>query len=167
MVNGDTSVPRALRWTWPEELRLVVATPFTGLATSKARAVLSASIPRRDAIFNLQRVLALVHGLQHGEYAGLREGFGDRWHQPERAALVPHLGPVLALEDPDVLWAFLSGAGPSVALVARRHYGRVAQLLEETCVRAGVPVVVRVLAVYERSRQTVTDAVASVGGGAA
>jgi homoserine kinase len=167
VVDDDGGLPRALGWTWPEALRLIVATPFTGLATSKARAVLSASLPRRDAIFNLQRVLALVHGLQHGEYDSLREAFKDRWHQPERTALVPHLGPVLAIDDPDVLGAFLSGAGPSVAVVARQHYGRVAHVLEQTCISAGVPVVVRILAVHERSRQSLTDALASVGGGAA
>ena len=74
----------------------IVATPFTGLATSKARAALAPSISRQDAVFNLQRVLSLVHALQHGEYDRLREALQDRWHQPARAALVPHLGAVLA-----------------------------------------------------------------------
>ena len=78
-------------------------------------------------MFNLQRVLALVHALQRGEYDRLREAVQDRWHQPARAALVPLLREALALEDPDVLGAFLSGAGPSVALLARgdsAHVGR-------------------------------------------
>jgi len=30
-----------LHWTWPDELKLVVATPSVGLATSKARAALA------------------------------------------------------------------------------------------------------------------------------
>ena len=70
---------------------MIVATPFTGLATSKARAALAPSVSRKDAVFNLQRVLSLVHALQHGEYERLREAMQDRWHQPARAALVPHL----------------------------------------------------------------------------
>ena len=86
--------------------------------TAKARAALSPTIARKDAVFNLQRVLSLVHALQHGEYDRLREALQDRWHQPARADLVPHLGAVLAIDDPDVLGAFLSGAGPSVALLA-------------------------------------------------
>ena len=99
---------------------MIVATPFVGLATSKARAALAPTVSREDAIFNLQRVLSLVHALQHGEYyERLREALQDRWHQPARAALVPHLAAVLAIDDPDVLGAFLSGAGPSVAVLAR------------------------------------------------
>ena len=142
---------RALRWEWPNDLRLIVATPFTGLATSKARAALSPTISRKDAVFNLQRVLSLVHALQNGEYDRLREALQDRWHQPARAALVPHLGAALAIDDPDVLGAFLSGAGPSVAVVARRDFARVERLLQATCEAAGSPVTVRTLGAHRES----------------
>ena len=62
-----------LRWQWPEELRFVVATPSVGLSTSKARAALPDYAAAKDAVFNLQRVLSLVHALQSGEYGVLRE----------------------------------------------------------------------------------------------
>ena len=39
--------PIALRWHWPEELRLIVATPAVGLATSKARAALPTTVPQQ------------------------------------------------------------------------------------------------------------------------
>src|SRR5947207_7265912 len=68
VVEGDDSEPRALRWHWPEDLRFVVATPFDGLSTKRARAALPPAISRTDAVFNLQRVLSLVHALQYGEY---------------------------------------------------------------------------------------------------
>jgi homoserine kinase len=141
--------PLVLKWAWPEDLRVVVATPFTGLATAKARAALAPEISRTDAIFNLQRVLALVHALQTRDYALLREAVADRWHQPARASLVPQLAAVLAIEDADVLGAFLSGAGPSVAVLACRNLPRVERLLETTCERAGVPVTVRTLSVHQ------------------
>ena len=145
--DGD---PVALRWSWPEDLRLVVATPAAGLATAKARAALAGALPRGDAIFNLQRVLALVHALQHREYARIREAVKDRWHQSARASLVPLLGEVLAMDDPDVLGAFLSGAGPSVAVIARVEVApRVERLLASLYGRAGVEVTVRTLAVHE------------------
>jgi homoserine kinase len=54
-------------------VRLVVATPAMRLATAKARAALADVLPRRDAIFNLQRALAFVHALQHREFGMLRE----------------------------------------------------------------------------------------------
>jgi homoserine kinase len=144
--HGD---PVAMRWTWPDEVRLIVATPAIGLATAKARAALSDHVSRADAIFNLQRVLSLVHALQHREYDRIREAVNDRWHQPARASLVPLLGEVLAIEDPDVLGAFLSGAGPSVALLVRGNVPRVEQLLVSVYKRGGVDATVRTLTVHQ------------------
>ena len=130
-------------------MRVVAATPFTRLPTARARAALAPQIALKDGVFNLQHVLAFVHALQAGEYGRLREAAADRWHQPARAALVPHLAAVLAIDDPEVLCAFLSGAGPTVAVLAHRDFPRVERLLETTCERAGVPVTVRTLSVHQ------------------
>jgi len=94
-------------------------------------------------------VLSLVHALQSGDYDRLREAVGDRWHQPARASLVPLLAEALAIEDAAVLGAFLSGAGPSIALLARHDLGRVERLLASMYERAGVTATVRTLAVHE------------------
>jgi homoserine kinase len=147
----------ALRWEWPDDLRFVIATPFTGLATKKARAALPSTVSREDAVFNLQHVLSFVHALQTGEYDRLRGALQDRWHQPARAALVPHLTAVLAIDDPDVLGAYLSGAGPSVAALARRDFDRVERLLQATCEAAGTPVAVRTLAAHQDVRRNGRD----------
>lgn len=149
VVEEEGTDPIALRWSWPEELRLVVATPLVGLATAKARAALPDALPRRDAIFNLQRVLALVNALQTREFGRLREAVRDRWHQPARAALVPLLQDALAISDPDVLGAFLSGAGPSIALVARRDFERLERMLSSLYERAGCPATIRTLDVHQ------------------
>ena len=150
VVEVTDSEPLALRWAWPDDLRLVVSTPAIGLATAKARAALPDTMPRADAIFNLQRVLSLVHALQHREYERIREGVQDRWHQPARAAMVPLLSEVLGVDDPDVLGAFLSGAGPSVAAIARAEAAhRVERLLASMYARAGIETTVRVLAAHE------------------
>ena len=158
VIDRDGADPLVLRWRWPEELQLVVATPATKLATAKARAALSDVVPRRDAIFNLQRALAFMHALQHGEFEVLREAVRDRWHQPARAAFVPLLDEVLDIREPEVLGAFLSGAGPSIALIARRgHAQRVEQVLASTYARAGIEARVRTLNVHEES-EVVADA---------
>jgi homoserine kinase len=169
LVGGLTSVvdepggPVPLRWTWPHGLRLVVATPAVGLATSHARAALPDMLPRKDAVFNLQRVLSLVHALQSGDDRRLREAVRDRWHQPFRASLVPLLREALAIDDPDVLGAFLSGAGPSIAMLARRNTSRVEQILASLYQRAEVPVTVRTLDVY-RGTEPFAEAGASAHG---
>jgi homoserine kinase len=144
--GGD---PLAFRWDWPEDLRLVVATPAVGLATAKARAALPATVPQKDAIYNLQRVLALVHALRSRNYGALKEAVRDRWHQPARAALVPLLTDVLDIDHPDVHASFLSGAGPSVALLVSRNLEHVSQLLKSMYERAGVAATVRVLGVHQ------------------
>jgi homoserine kinase len=157
LFGGLTSVletqgadPIALRWTWPNDLRLVVATPTVGLATAKARAALPDGMPRADAIFNLQRVLSLVHALQHRKYDQLREAVRDRWHQPARASLVPLLNEMIEIDAPEVLGAFLSGAGPSVAALARVQAApAVYRLMTAIYARAGVDATVRILAVHE------------------
>ena len=149
VVEREGQDPVGLRWHWPEELRLVVATPSAGLSTSKARAALPDAVARKDAVFNLQRVLFLVHALQHREYDRLREATQDRLHQEARSALVPQLAAVLALEDPEILAAFLSGAGPSVALIAGRDFARLERLLASIYERAGSPATVRTLDVHQ------------------
>ena len=149
VVQRDGHEPAVLKWQWPEDVRVVAATPFTGLATAKARAALAPTIARKDAVFNLQHVLAFVHALQNRDYDRLKETVADRWHQPARAELVPHLAAVLGIDDPDVLGAFLSGAGPTVAVLARQNFSRVERLLQSTCEGVGVPVTVRTLSVHQ------------------
>jgi homoserine kinase len=165
VLEVDGGEPVALRWIWPADLRLVVGTPAVALATAKARAALPETMPRRDAIFNLQRVLALVHALQHGEVERLREAVKDRWHQPARASLVPLLDEALAIDHPDVLGAFLSGAGPSVALLARGGTDRVQRLLESMYQHAGVAAIVRTLAVHPGSSAAADVPGTAAGGG--
>ena len=174
VVDTDDGGARALRWSWPAELRIVVGTPAEGLTTARARAALPAAVPRADAIFYLQRVLALVHALQHREYAHVREAVRDRLHQPARAVLVPALNEALTVEDPDVIGAFLSGAGPSVAMLARAETAdRVAGLMRTLYERGGVSATVRVLRVHEETgdrrpasqeRGTMKETVATASG---
>jgi homoserine kinase len=163
VVEGRADGPVAVRWRWPDDLRLIVATPAVGLATAKARAALPVDIPRRDAVFNLQRALSLIHALESGEYDRLREAVRDRWHQPARAALVPQLMEMLAFDDPDVLGVFLAGAGPSVAAIARRDFVRVERLMTAMYERAGCPVVVRTLDVHQ-SPEVMQEMLASAPG---
>ena len=148
VVQVEGSDPIALQWAWPAEVQLVVATPAVGLATAKARAALPAALSRADAIFNLQRVLSLVHALQSREYERIREAVKDRWHQPARASLVPLLREALAMDDPSVLGVFLSGAGPSVAVMASRDFARLEQRLLSMYERAGMSATIRTLAVH-------------------
>jgi homoserine kinase len=105
----------AIATHWPEDVRVLVATPDLALETKVARAALPTMLGRADAVFNLQRTAVLLQAINAGRYDALREALRDRLHQPYRAALVPGLEQALAFEHPALLGVFLSGAGPSIA----------------------------------------------------
>lgn len=115
-VGADGRVA-ALSSHWPAELQLVFARPQARLDTKRARAVLPASVPFADAVFNVQRAALFVQALATGDTRWLREALRDRLHQPYRAPLVPGLEQALALEHPSLLGVFLSGAGPAIGAV--------------------------------------------------
>jgi homoserine kinase len=140
----------ARSWRWPDDIRLVIATPDVGLATDHARAVLSESVPLGDAIANLQRALLFVRALETGAYADIREALQDRWHQPARSAMVPALSECLAIDHPAVLGVCLSGAGPSVlALAAPGRSEEAAAILGDVYRRLGVAQTIRNLAAFQ------------------
>ena len=137
------------RWRWPPAWTLVIATPGVQLATKQSRRALPARVPMADAIFNLQRVALLLHAVQTRNAREMSAALEDRLHQPYREPLVPVLGRAMALRHPDVIGACLSGAGPSVALVARRNARGVERALASLYRKEGVPCTVRVLRVHQ------------------
>jgi homoserine kinase len=142
----------ALAWPWPEEIRLVVATPDVPLDTSHARSVLPSALPYKDAVFNLQRAVLLVRALQANRHDLIKEAVRDRWHQPFRAPLVPGLAEALALDHPGLLGVFLSGAGPSIMALVGSHDADVAALLSAIYDRLDVSHTIRRLQVHQPSQ---------------
>jgi len=147
-MNEDGQVTVA-RWAWPAAWTVVVATPDVQLATRDSRRVLPDRVPMADAIFNLQRVSLLLHAVQTRNAAEMSAALEDRLHQPYREKLVPAFGRALALRHPDILGACLSGAGPSVAVFARRHPKAVERALASLYRKEGVPCTVRLLRVHQ------------------
>jgi len=145
--SADGSVI-ALPAVWPKALRIVVATPEAQLETRRSRAVLPATVPLASAIGNVQRVAVLLEALRGRNYAVLAEAFRDCLHQPSRCAIVPCLDQLLALRHPDLLGVFLSGSGPSVAAVASRNLGQVAELMAQTLRQSGVNCQTRIVSVH-------------------
>lgn len=99
--------------------KLLLALPSTSLATERARALLPSAYSRADAVANLQRVALLVAAFTQGRGDLLRVAMQDRLHQPyrmEACPLLPHLLPLSG--EPGVLGVALSGAGPSVLVMA-------------------------------------------------
>jgi homoserine kinase len=89
------------------------------LATSKARAALPATYSRADVVANIQSVSLLGLAFAQARADLLRTAMRDRIHQPYRAAICPLLTRLLPLAgEHGILGAALSGAGPSVLVIA-------------------------------------------------
>jgi homoserine kinase len=115
--NGNTVVTatcgQSLTWN------LFIALPSASLATEKARALLPATYSRADAVANIQSTALLVSAFALNRGDLLRTAMQDRIHQPYRMEACPLLPRLLPLsETPGVLGVALSGAGPSVLLIA-------------------------------------------------
>jgi homoserine kinase len=145
---SDRSVV-AVQMEWPAHLELLVLTPRYALSTHEARGVLPERITREEAVFNLQHIALLLHCLQTGHFALLREALNDRLHQPFRQSLVPGLERALGLEHPDLLGVCLSGAGPSVVAFAERNFSEVEGVLSEALQSTGIPFTLRRLRVHQ------------------
>jgi homoserine kinase len=123
----------------PEALRWVVLVPQTTSSTAEARAVLPESVPRADAVFNVQRVALLLAGLQSRRDDVLAAAFDDRLHQPYRRRLFPWLPAVIdAARAAGAVGGALSGAGPSVLAAVLGETTEVARAMERALAAAGI-----------------------------
>lgn len=103
------------------EWSLLVALPSASLATEKARALLPPTYSRADAVANVQNTALLVSAFALNRPDLLRTAMQDRIHQPYRMAACPLLARLLPLAGyPGVFGVALSGAGPSVLVIAER-----------------------------------------------
>lgn len=104
---------------------LFLALPTEALSTSVARGLLPDRYSRADAVANVQATAMLVAAFALGRAELLGCGTQDTLHQPYRAERCPLLGRLLPLAGTGRIRAVtLSGAGPSVLLIAERGAGQ-------------------------------------------
>jgi len=96
----------------------VVLVPDATLSTEVARGLLPDVVPHADAAFNAGRSALLVHALTSGTL--LLEATEDRLHQRQRTAAMPASLAVVDRLRATGHAAVISGAGPSVLVLARR-----------------------------------------------
>lgn len=113
-------LPRPL--PFPDDLRIVVASPALELATRAARKALPREVPLTLAVEHAQNLAAFIHSLHTGDRPLLRATLRDLLAEPWRAGLVPGFreaqrGALAA----GALGASLSGAGPAVFAVAEEN----------------------------------------------
>ena len=122
------------------EIGWVVLVPETESSTREARAVLSATVSRSDAVFNLQRLGLLLASVASGRTDLLGLAMEDRLHQPQRQSLFPWMESIRrAALDAGALGCVLSGAGPSLLAAVRGPGEAAARAMERALREAGVP----------------------------
>jgi len=108
---------RALRITDAHGIGPVIFVPGQRAYTAAARAVLPAAVPLADAAFNAARTALLIRALT-GAPELLLEATEDRLHQGYRAAAMPETAKLVAALRERGAAAVVSGAGPSVLVLA-------------------------------------------------
>ena len=111
----ESGAVEALRLPIPRGLAITLAVPALRISTEKARALLPASIPLRQAVRNTARAMALEHVLLTRRYDLLAEALRDVYHVPYRARLIPGFeGVVEAGRRAGAYGVTISGSGPTM-----------------------------------------------------
>ncbi|WP_444881716.1 homoserine kinase [Kineococcus terrestris] len=108
---------RTVRLDVHEDVRALVCVPDEELATSRARALLPATVPHADAALTAGRAGLLVHALTR-DPSLLLDATEERLHQAQRAPAMPATADLLARLRGAGLPAVVSGAGPSALVLA-------------------------------------------------
>lgn len=114
-MEGDK--PGVVRLNPHPDIRAIVMVPSTTSSTRKTRGLLPQSLPYEDAIFNVSRAALLTHALTR-EPSLLLTATEDKMHQSQRREAYPRTLDAVAKLRSNGLAAVVSGAGPTVLVLA-------------------------------------------------
>lgn len=105
-------------WLQPHpRITPIIAVPTFSLSTAKARAVMPQQVALADAVFNASRSTVLAYAMTMAPDL-LLEATDDRLHQQCRAQVYPQSVAMVSALREQGLAAVISGAGPSVLVLA-------------------------------------------------
>lgn len=114
-----------------DELEFVLLIPDFSLSTKEARGVLPEKYSRSDAVFNISRTALLTAAMITGQFSSLGLAIEDKLHQDYRSALIPGMTEIMSgAREFGAYGAYLSGAGPTVAVIGKLS-DKIAPKLEE------------------------------------
>jgi homoserine kinase len=120
-------------------LSVAVVVPAIDLPTRASRAALPVQVAIRDAVFNIGRVALVVEALRSGDLGLLGQVMDDRLHQPYRLKLIPGAeSAIRAAKHAGAAAAALSGAGPGIVAFTRDDAAKIADVMVDAFLKAGV-----------------------------
>ncbi|WP_425862422.1 homoserine kinase [Arthrobacter sp. TWP1-1] len=132
--KGDGAGYASVKVTPSDLVVPVVAIPNVELKTERARGMLPATVPHADAAANSGRSALLMHALT-ADPSLLLAGTRDYLHQDYRAEAMPGSAALVAQLRAEGFAAFISGAGPTVMVLA--NGGTQAQAIEQRIAELG------------------------------
>jgi homoserine kinase len=122
-VNGvENGEVRSAGFIMPREWVAAAFIPNLEISTHEARQVLPETVPRQEAVKNIQRVAVLVAGLVQRDPELLKFGVQDWLHQPYRKALIPGFDDFISAAYKAGAYAgFLSGSGSTILAICSKH----------------------------------------------
>ncbi|MBI5245459.1 MAG: homoserine kinase [Elusimicrobia bacterium] len=137
----DGGQPTWLRLRLPRDLGVVVCLPDFEVSTEKARRLLPAKVPLRDAVHNASRLALLIGALERGELGLLKIAMDDVLHQPYRRPIMRGMDAVIAAAvRAGAFGAALSGAGPSILALTLRgpKQAKIGRAMQKAFFRSGI-----------------------------
>ena len=132
---------KTVRFAVEEQLSFVLLIPSTEMETARARAVVPATVERKDAIINIANTAGIVAAFATGDYQSLNGCFEDRLHQPYRAALLPSLFDVIqAGTKAGALGGWLRGSGSTIACLTLKNPELVGEAMKHAFEASGASV---------------------------
>lgn len=144
----------------PDQIYAVVLHPQIELKTSDARAVLSPTIPLKDAITQWGNLGGLIAGLYTENYELIGNSLQDVVIEPLRKALIPHFDNVKnSALDAGALGAGISGAGPSIFALCQGQdkAEAVAYAMSTAYLETGIPFDMHLSKVNDEGVKTITN----------
>ena len=115
----DNGLPVTVNFPLHPDWDFIALIPDFHLATTFARSVLPAQLPRPDAVYNISHGAMVLKALELGDEKLLRTAMQDRLHQPYRKSLIPDYDAIEALVRTTGAGFCLSGAGPTLLCITR------------------------------------------------
>ncbi|KAF8980744.1 hypothetical protein BGZ46_003743 [Entomortierella lignicola] len=158
-----TDIGHYIQLGWASEIKAIAVIPDFEVATEDARAVLPSTYERADVIYNLQRIAVLTTALSRSPVNAdlIHKAMADKVHQPYRKHLIPGMAEMLEQITPKtypgVVGICLSGAGPTILVLATENFDKIAAAVQEIFTRqpnGGIKSMYKVLDVVSDGAQT-------------
>ncbi|KAF9122011.1 hypothetical protein BGW39_010089 [Mortierella sp. 14UC] len=158
-----TDIGHYIQLGWTKEIKAIAVIPDFEVATEDARAVLPDMYQRADVIYNLQRIAVLTTALSRTPVNAdlIHKAMSDKVHQPYRKHLIPGMAEMLETITPKtypgVVGICLSGAGPTILVLATENFEQIAAAVQEIFTRqpnGGIKSIYKVLDVVDEGAKT-------------